>query len=72
MAAVELLVAESLGRAQRLMHGDMRFAMRDLGVKLRKSSLPPIGDRLWFLLMGGAYVIPCHVTKGHDGLDLAG
>lgn len=68
MAAVELLVAESLGRAQRLMHGDMRFAMRDLGVKLRKSSLSPIGDRLWFLLMDGAYVIPCHFTKGHDGL----
>ena len=35
MAAVELLEAESLGRAQRLMHGDMRFAMRDLGVKLQ-------------------------------------
>ena len=68
MAAVELLVAESLGRAQRLMHGDMRFAMRDVRVKLRKSSLSPIGDRLWFLLMDGACVIPCQFTKSHDGL----
>ena len=72
MAAVEMLMADSPERAQRLTHGDMRFAMRDLGVKLRKSSLPPIGFRLWFLLMDGAYVIPCHFTKGHDGLYLAG
>ena len=65
-------MAESPGRAQRLTHGDMRFAMRDLGVKLRKSSLSPIGDRLWFLLMDGACVIPCQFTKSHDGLYLAG
>ena len=68
MAAVEMLMADSPERAQRLMHGDMRFAMRDLGVKLRKSPLPSIGYRLWFLLMDGAYVIPCHFTKSHDGL----
>jgi len=35
MAAVEMLMADSPERAQRLMHGDMRFAMRDLGVKLQ-------------------------------------
>jgi len=37
MAAVEMLMGESPERAQRLTHGDMRFAMRDFGVKLRKS-----------------------------------
>ena len=35
MAAVEMLMADSPERAQRLTHGDMRFAMRDLGVKLQ-------------------------------------
>ena len=35
MAAVEMLMGESPERAQRLTHGDMRFAMRDLGVKLQ-------------------------------------